>query len=96
MMEQSEPVTLASAGGTPIQDVAIASKTGTAEHGTNPGDTKTNPPYVSYSAFAPAQNPEVAVVVFIESGAKVGADSTGGKVAAPIGRLVIAAALQGG
>ncbi len=95
MMQESEQVTLANAGGTPIQGVSIASKTGTAEHGTNPSDTKTNPPYVSYSAFAPAENPQVAVVVFIESGANVSADATGGVVAAPIGRQVIAAALQG-
>lgn len=95
MMEESEKVTLANAGGTPIQGVTIASKTGTAEHGSNPSDTKTNPPYVSYSAFAPADDPQVAVVVFVESGANVSADSTGGVVAAPIGRQVIAAALQG-
>ena len=48
-----------------------------------------------FSAFAPAADPQVAVVVFIESGANVSADSTGGVVAAPIGRQVIAAALQG-
>lgn len=95
MMQESENVTLANNGGTPIQGVSIASKTGTAQHGTEPSDTDTNPPYVSYSAFAPADNPEVAVAVFIESGADVSTDSTGGKVAAPIGRLVIAAALQG-
>ncbi|MEO5833972.1 MAG: penicillin-binding transpeptidase domain-containing protein [Nakamurella sp.] len=95
MMQESEQITLANAGGTPIQGVTIASKTGTAEHGVNPGDTKANPPYVSYSAFAPAEDPQVAVVVFIESGVNVGADSTGGKIAAPIGRQVIAAALQG-
>ncbi len=95
MMQESEQVTLRNAGGTPIQGVDIASKTGTAEHGVNPSDTKTNPPYVSYSAFAPAADPQVAVVVFIESGANVGADATGGVIAAPIGRQVIAAALQG-
>lgn len=95
MMQESEQVTLANAGGTPIQGVSIASKTGTAEHGVDPSDTKTNPPYVSYSAFAPADDPQVAVVVFVESGANVSADATGGVVAAPIGRQVIAAALQG-
>ncbi len=95
MMKESEQITLANAGGTPIQGVTIASKTGTAEHGVNPSDTKANPPYVSYSAFAPADAPQVAVVVFIESGANVGADATGGVVAGPIGRQVIAAALQG-
>jgi peptidoglycan glycosyltransferase len=94
MMRESEQVTLRNTGAAPIQGVDIASKTGTAEHGVDPSDTKANPPYVSYSAFAPADDPEVAVVVFIESGANVGADATGGVVAAPIGRQVIAAALQ--
>lgn len=88
MMIQSEEVT---GGDNQISGVTIASKTGTAEHGLDPKNT---PPYVSYAAFAPAENPTVAVVVFIESGADVTVDSTGRSIAAPIGRLVIAAALQ--
>ena len=38
-----------------IAGVQIASKTGTAEHGTDPRNT---PPHAWYIAFAPAQAPE--------------------------------------
>ncbi len=95
MMLESEKVTVDNTGASGIQGVQIASKTGTAEHGVTEAESKSNPPYVSYSAFAPAANPEVAVAVFIESGQNVGSDATGGRVAAPIGRQVIAAVLQG-
>ena len=47
-------------------------------------------------AFAPADNPTVAVAVMVENGGDLGLDATGGKVAGPIGRSVIAAALAGG
>lgn len=75
-----------------IPGVQIASKTGTAEHGTDPRST---PPHAWYIAFAPAQNPTVAVAVLVENGGDRLA-ATGGAVAAPIGRAVIEAALQGG
>jgi penicillin-binding protein A len=75
-----------------IPGVQIASKTGTAEHGTDPRNT---PPHAWYIAFAPAQSPKVAVAVLVENGGDR-LSATGGAVAAPIGRAVIAAALQGG
>jgi len=75
-----------------IPGVQIASKTGTAEHGTNPRST---PPHAWYIAFAPAQSPKVAVSVLIENGGDR-LSATGGALAAPIGRATIAAALQGG
>lgn len=75
-----------------ISGVQIASKTGTAEHGTDPRNT---PPHAWYIAFAPAENPKVAVAVLVENGGDR-LSATGGAVAAPIGRAVIAAALQGG
>ncbi|BBY85922.1 D,D-transpeptidase PbpA [Mycolicibacterium tokaiense] len=75
-----------------ISGVQIASKTGTAEHGTDPRNT---PPHAWYIAFAPAKDPKVAVAVLVENGGDR-LDATGGAVAAPIGRAVIAAALQGG
>ena len=75
-----------------IAGVQIASKTGTAEHGTDPRNT---PPHAWYIAFAPAQAPKVAVAVLVENGGdRLGA--TGGALAAPIGRATIAAALRGG
>ncbi len=75
-----------------IPGVQIASKTGTAEHGADPRNT---PPHAWYIAFAPAQAPKVAVAVLVENGGDR-LSATGGAVAAPIGRAVIAAALQGG
>jgi penicillin-binding protein A len=75
-----------------ITGVDIAAKTGTAEHGANP---KTTPPHVWYVAFAPADNPQVAVAVLVESGGdRNNLEATGGQVAAPIGRAVIRAALE--
>jgi penicillin-binding protein A len=75
-----------------IPGVQIASKTGTAEHGTDPRHT---PPHAWYIAFAPAQSPKVAVAVLVEGGGDR-LSATGGALAAPIGRAVIEAALQGG
>jgi peptidoglycan glycosyltransferase len=75
-----------------IAGVQIASKTGTAEHGTDPRNT---PPHAWYIAFAPASAPKVAVAVLVENGGdRLGA--TGGALAAPIGRATIAAALREG
>jgi peptidoglycan glycosyltransferase len=76
-----------------IANLVIASKTGTAEHGTDPKNT---PPHVWYVAFAPANNPKIAVAVMVENGGDQGLAATGARVAGPIGRSVIAAALAGG
>lgn len=76
-----------------IPGVQIASKTGTAEHGSDPSNTA---PHTWYIAFAPAQQPTIAVAVIVEDGGGQGRGATGGSVAAPIGRAVIAAGLQGG
>ncbi|MEO6881008.1 MAG: penicillin-binding protein 2 [Mycobacteriaceae bacterium] len=82
------------AGGTgKINGIQIASKTGTAEHGSDPKQT---PPHAWYIAFAPAQNPQVAVAVVVLNGGDRGLDAVGATVAGPIGRATIAAALQGG
>jgi peptidoglycan glycosyltransferase len=75
-----------------IPGVQIASKTGTAEHGNDPRKT---PPHAWYVAFAPAQSPKVAVAVVVENGGDR-LSATGGAVAAPVGRAVIAAALREG
>lgn len=75
-----------------IAGVQIASKTGTAEHGTDPRNT---PPHAWYIAFAPASAPKVAVAVVVENGGDR-LSATGGAVAAPIGRATIAAALREG
>ena len=78
-------------GGGKISGVQIAAKTGTAEHGADP---KSTPPHVWYVAFAPADDPQIAVSVLVESGGdRNNLAATGGAVAAPIGRAVIAQAL---
>jgi penicillin-binding protein A len=71
-------------------DLAVASKTGTAETGSDPKNT---PPYAWYVAFAPAEDPEVAVAVMVES---TDVAATGGKLSAAIGRATMDAALAGG
>jgi peptidoglycan glycosyltransferase len=75
-----------------IPGVQIASKTGTAEHGTDPRNT---PPHAWYIGFAPAEDPKIAIAVIVEDGGDRALAATGGSVAAPVGRAVIAAALQG-
>ncbi|MCZ9310122.1 peptidoglycan D,D-transpeptidase FtsI family protein [Corynebacterium uberis] len=67
----------------------IASKTGTAEHG-----GAGTPPHTWYVAFAPQDGADVAVGVVVKNGGSLGASATGGKVASPIGRAVLNAALQ--
>ena len=75
-----------------IAGVQIASKTGTAEHGSDPRNT---PPHAWYIAFAPAKAPKVAIAVLVENGGDR-LSATGGTLAAPIGRATIAAALREG
>ncbi len=77
-----------------IPGVQIASKIGTAEHGSDPRNVR---PHAWYIAFAPAQTPKVAVAVLLEGTVDGGSlSATGAALAAPIGRAVIEAALQGG
>jgi peptidoglycan glycosyltransferase len=80
-------------GGGKITGVQIAAKTGTAEHGADP---KATPPHNWYVAFAPADDPQIAVAVVVENGGDRSLEATGGSRAAPIGRAVIAAGLRGG
>ena len=70
-----------------IDGVVVAGKTGTAESGSDA------PPHALFVAFAPADNPIIAVAVIIENGGDLGSEATGGRVAAPIARAVIEAAL---
>jgi len=89
MMIQSEANT---GGEGRNNNIQVASKTGTAEHGNDPLKTK---PHAWYIAFAPAQKPEIAIAVIVEDGGDRGLGATGGKVAAPIGRAVMNAYLAG-
>lgn len=87
MMIKSEAHT---GGDGKVSGLTVASKTGTAETGNDPKNT---PPYAWYVAFAPADNPKIAVAVVVESRDVA---ATGGKVSAAIGRATINAALAGG
>lgn len=61
-----------------IEGVPVAGKTGTAEN------LEGGPPHAWFIAFAPADDPQVAVAVFVEGGGSFGNEATGGRVAAPI------------
>jgi penicillin-binding protein A len=65
-----------------IQGVQVAGKTGTAQNSATD--------HSWFIGFAPADNPKIAVAVFIKNGG-----STGGDISAPIARQVIQAYLNG-
>jgi penicillin-binding protein A len=73
-----------------IPGVAVAGKTGTAQHGLA---SQHLPPHAWFVSFAPAQHPTIAVAVLVEDGGSLGSDATGGAVAAPIARSVMCAVL---
>jgi peptidoglycan glycosyltransferase len=70
-----------------IPGVQVAGKTGTAQ------TTDDEAPHAWFTAFAPADAPQVAVAVVVENGGSSGNEATGGRVAAPIARAVIQAVL---
>jgi penicillin-binding protein A len=71
-----------------IPGVVVAGKTGTAQHGSG------SAPHAWFVAFAPADHPSIAVAVVVEDGGNAGSEAFGGKVAAPIARQVIEAAMK--
>ncbi|WP_029291975.1 penicillin-binding protein 2 [Cellulomonas sp. HZM] len=70
-----------------ISGVQVAGKTGTAQNAVGQA------PHAWFTAFAPADDPQVAVAVLVEHGGSAGSEATGGRVAAPIARAVIEAVL---
>ena len=46
-------------------------------------------PHTWFIAFAPADNPQIAVAVIVENGGSFGSEATGGAVAAPIARQIM-------
>lgn len=74
-------------GSAAIPGVSVGGKTGTAQDGNRP-------PHVWFMAFAPAEDPQVAVAVIVENGGDLGEAATGGAVAGPIARQVMEAVLQ--
>ena len=68
-------------GAARIPGVEVAGKTGTAQS-VNKSDSTKGQDHAWFASFAPAQDPEVVVVVLVERGGK------GGQVAAPIARQI--------
>jgi penicillin-binding protein A len=69
-----------------ISGVQVAAKTGTAQTGRNTA-------HAWIIGFAPAENPTVAISVIVENQPEV-STATGGKIAAPVARRVLEAALS--
>jgi peptidoglycan glycosyltransferase len=66
-----------------IPGIQVAGKTGTATNGEG------RPPNAWFTAFAPAQDPRIAVSVIVLDGGDLGNEATGGQVAAPIVKQLI-------
>jgi peptidoglycan glycosyltransferase len=71
-----------------IQGIQVAGKTGTAQN------VEGGNPHAWFTAFAPANDPTIAVAVVVEHGGHAGSEAFGGTVAAPIARQVIEAVLK--
>jgi len=71
-----------------IPGMLVAGKTGTAQHG---GGTR---PHAWFVSFAPANDPQIAVAVVVESGLDDPSDISGGRLAAPIAKAVMEAYLR--
>jgi peptidoglycan glycosyltransferase len=71
-----------------LTGIDVAGKTGTAQ------TTKDRPPFAWFTAFAPANDPQIAVAVIIEDAAGVARDDiAGGKLAAPVAKKMMEAVL---
>ena len=66
-----------------IPGVAVAGKTGTAQHGEG------RKAHAWFISFAPADDPEIAVAVIAEDGGVAGSEAGGGAVAAPIAKQIM-------
>ncbi|WP_166135231.1 peptidoglycan D,D-transpeptidase FtsI family protein [Nocardioides ochotonae] len=67
---------------------SVAGKTGTAQSGSD------DPPYAWFMSFAPADDPQVAVAVMIESAAIDRGEIAGGRIGGPIAKAVMEAVLR--
>lgn len=75
-------------GDAAIEGMSVAGKTGTAN------TTPDQPPYAWMVTFAPAENPQVAVAVFVESSDTPRDDIRGGGMGGPIARAVMQAVID--
>jgi penicillin-binding protein A len=71
-----------------IPGIAVAGKTGTAQQGEG------RPPHAWFTAFAPADDPKIAIAVVVEDGGTAGNEAAGGRVAAPVAKSVMEAVLR--
>lgn len=71
-----------------VSGVSVAGKTGTAQSG-----VEGVAPTAWFTAFAPADDPQIAIAVVVEEGGDLGNEATGAQVAAPIAAGVIKAVL---
>lgn len=82
--------TLGTARGTQIEGVNIAAKTGTAENYIKVGGKRMQlTDHSIFAAFAPVEDPKIAIVVFVENG------YFGARIAGPITSLLIEKYLNG-
>lgn len=82
-----EVVNNGSGTGAQIPGVQVAGKTGTAEE-------TPRAPTLWFNAFAPADDPQVAVAVMLENQGQATEATTGGALAAPIARQIMQAAIS--
>ncbi|WP_068920485.1 peptidoglycan D,D-transpeptidase FtsI family protein [Planobispora rosea] len=80
-------VELGTAGAAKIPGVKVGGKTGTAE------TAEGRAPHAWFISFAPADDPQIAVALIVESGS-AGDDASGGQTAAPIAKSVMEAVLN--
>ncbi|GAA4282599.1 penicillin-binding transpeptidase domain-containing protein [Brevibacterium daeguense] len=71
-----------------IPGIDVAAKTGTAQHAEGAA------PHAWYTSFAPADDPQVAVAVVVESGGRAGSEAYGGSTAGPIAKAVMEAVIK--
>lgn len=74
--------------GAQLPGVQVAGKTGTAEFGTQGGA------HAWFTGFAPADDPQIAVAVVVESATDNWTGETGGVVAAPVARAMLQAGVD--
>lgn len=78
------------ARGTVIEGVDVAAKTGTAENFIRINGVRTKlEDHSIFVAFAPLENPKIAIAVFVENG------SFGSRIAGPVASLMIEKYLNG-
>ena len=89
-LTQMMTAVVAQGTGTPAQisGVTVAGKTGTAQTGNDQNQ------HAWMIAFAPAENPQVAVALVLENGGDAGAGAYGGTAAGPLVADIIRAAIQ--